>query len=154
VGDAHHAEDVGLEQGPHLIGGDVGGADDGVRSGPLLDPGVVDQDVQPAVGLDGLRRRVDGLVVRHVEDDKPGRRPEPRRGVAPAPGIPAADVHGVAQVDEPPGSLVPEALVRPGDQCRCHAVSLPPRGGGSQPARFPGNAGTRKPPAATHSVWS
>ncbi len=61
------AEDVGLESVPHHVGGGVRGADDAVRRAALLDAGVVDQHVQAAVGLDGLRRGRDGRVVGDVE---------------------------------------------------------------------------------------
>jgi hypothetical protein len=40
-----------------MLGGLVRGADDGVVRGPAFDARVVDQDVQPAVGLDRLGRR-------------------------------------------------------------------------------------------------
>jgi hypothetical protein len=58
-----------------MPGGLVRGADDGVVRGPAFDARVVDQDVQPAVGLDRLGRRRDGGVVGHVELDKPCAQP-------------------------------------------------------------------------------
>jgi hypothetical protein len=56
-------------------GGLVGGADDDVVRGAAFEADVVDQDVQPAVGLDRLGRRGHGGIVGHVEVDKPCAQP-------------------------------------------------------------------------------
>ena len=45
-------------------------------------------------------------------------------GGRPAFGVAGAEVDGVPEGDELTGGFLAEALVRPGDQCGCHAPSL------------------------------
>nr|BFE72323.1 hypothetical protein GCM10020092_056240 [Actinoplanes digitatis] len=80
--------------------------------------GVVDEHVQPAVGLDGLGRGRDGRVVGDVEPHRPG--PQQFGGPASPLGVPASDVDAMTRGDEPAGGLEAEALVRSGDQSRGH----------------------------------
>ena len=62
-------------------------------------------------------------------------RAQPLGGPAPAFGVPAADVDGVAGGDESAGGLEAETLVRSGDQCRCHGSTM--RAGLPRSARRP-----------------
>ena len=113
-----HAEHVGVEQRLHVPGGLIRRADHAVVRGAAFDARVVDQDVEPAVGLDRLGRRRDQGVVGHVEVDKPCA--EPLGGPAAALRVAGPDVDGVACSRQLPGGLVAQALVRSGNECRGH----------------------------------
>jgi hypothetical protein len=135
------------KQRPHHVGRQVRGADHAVVVVPLLDAGVVDQHVQPAVGLDGGHRGRDGRVVGDVELDGPCA--QPLGGLAPALSVPTADVDGVARGDELTGGLEAKTLVRPGDECCCHASMIRPKARG-QPAVPPSwDCGYQEDPAST-----
>jgi hypothetical protein len=84
-----------FEQRLHVRGGLVGGADDDVVRGATFEAGVVDQDVEPAVGLDRLGRRRYRGVVGHVEVDEPYA--QLAGGLAAEIGVSGADVDGVTR---------------------------------------------------------
>jgi quercetin 2,3-dioxygenase len=87
---------------------------------------VVDQDVQmPVVVADPGGRRVDAVLVGGVDRDVDAAKFV--RCLGPAPRITGADQHRVPKSDQPPGRLVPEALVGAGDECDGHGASLHPR---------------------------
>ena len=99
-----------------------------------------------AVGR-GRHRRVVG----DVDEDRA--RAQPLGGPAPALGVAAADVDGVAGGDELAGGLEAQALVRAGDQCRRHVSRLPRAGPVSQPSGLPGTGGTRQPACSGGADW-
>jgi transcriptional regulator with XRE-family HTH domain len=135
VQDAHCAKEIRLKCLLHHVGGDVRWADHDVVIAPLFDGGVVDQYVQSAVGLDGLDGRLHRRVVGDIELDSP--RAQLLGGPAPAFGVAAADVDGVAGGGQLAGSLEADALVSSGDQCCCHGSTVQQRRAISQPASLP-----------------
>ena len=92
----------------------------GVRA-PLMPALLIRTSSPPSASICAARGR-DGGVVGDVELDEA--RTQLLGGRAAAPRVACADVDGVTGGDEPAGGLVAEALVRSGDQCRCHAPRL------------------------------
>jgi hypothetical protein len=150
VGDADDAEDVRLEHGPQDVGGELRGAGHGVVLVPLFDAGAVDQYVEPAVGLDGLRGGLDGDVVGDVELDEAGA--ELLGGAAAALGVPGTEVDGVACGAESAGGLEAKALVGPGDECGRHVSTVRRGGPDSQQTLLPGTRSTRQRPGRRGSL--
>lgn len=99
--DADYAEDVGVEHGSHHVGGDVREIDGTVALD--IDAGIVDQDVETAVGLQGFRRGRDGGIVGDIQLDRS--RTELGCGEAAAFRVTAADMDGVPGGHEAAGGL-------------------------------------------------
>jgi dihydroflavonol-4-reductase len=110
AGHAHDAGDIGREDMLGVRARDL------VRGGMAADdPGVVDEGVDTAlVRLDVGRGVRDRGVVGDVDRDEPHAETVGRRLAAL--GIPGADDHVVAQLGQPAGGLVAEALVGSGDE--------------------------------------
>jgi hypothetical protein len=117
------AEYVRIEHAPRQVGGHLGGRDEAAVVPARLDAGVVDQHVEPAVGLDFLGGRVDRRVVGHVKPHETST--EPSGGVPSPFRTPGADVNSMTRGQKLAGRLEAQALVGPGDQGDRHA-NLPP----------------------------
>jgi len=115
------AEHVDRESLHRCLRGELLSAQPGCRGAR-----VVDQDVQvPVFVAYPGGRRLDAAVVGRVEVDEG--RTELLRRFGTTLRIAGTGQHGMAKIDEPPGCLVAETLVGPGDQRDGHRVSLPPR---------------------------
>jgi hypothetical protein len=115
----HHAddaEDVRVVDGEHVGRGGVAGCYPASR-----DAGVVDQDVE-VTGLvtEHGRRRLDGVVAGDIDQQQFG--PEVGSYLLAPLGVTCAEVNGVPGGEQATGGVPPEALVRPGDECRCHDI--------------------------------
>src|SRR5690606_6287155 len=89
------------------------------------DPGVVHQDVEdPVLLLDVLGGGAHALLVGHVEPDV--RLAEPLGGGAAALLVARAHDRGDAELAQPAGDLVADALVGSGDECSRHGSHAGP----------------------------
>src|SRR5262249_52112772 len=88
-------------------------------------------------------RRLDAVVVSRIDVDE-GRAELARRFGATL-RVAGTGQHGVTQIDEPPGCLVAQALVGPGDQRDRHHVSLQHGESGDGAVAVTGRAAAAEP---------
>src|SRR4029077_3628525 len=117
----HHpygAEDIDRESLHGCVSGQLLSAQPWCRGA-----GVVDQDVQvPVFVAYPGGRRLDAAVVSRIDVDEG--RAELGRSCGATLAVAGTGQHGMTQTDEPPGRLVAQTLVGPGDQRDGHRASL------------------------------